>query len=1041
MQTPAEKSQRPAPVAGEPQAAESVWDGRPGAAAQRGLQAAIANSPRVQQAAQLQAAIASSVRVPPAPQLVNKTGLPDGLKAGVENLSGHSLDDVRVHYNSARPAQLQAHAYAQGTDIHVAPGQERYLPHEAWHVVQQKQGRVPVTLQRKGVAINDDPALEQEADAMGETALLMRRPRAAALQQAPLGAGSSTQRKVMQLTTSQLVLNTANQIVQVVVRGRPPRVHGGSMGDHTSAFIIHVEGINIGLKGKTLMQAVDYVKVLKDELALLPGYEYMDWDPTTKEPQTLIGSRFGHEYAKLQAHYAAAVEASTTNDNMALQHLQQAISAYLDARELIPFSTVNVAAKSTGLAGKGRGESTAAATLSTFERDPTTSISDFDLLAAVYKLFDDQAASMVAAEPNETTVRAMTGGVAFGKEKDAEQRLAIIWEQHQQSISNRFPKVYAKISSELGTAKIQENLTRVKSATIVDLFRRAGSALGRTLSDLMTYTQQYSSAKAKTALRGMAINQTQLEAIFKIYQQQKEALELLSEIKEVNKQLNNDFIGNIRDLEVRLRENSRAITENIAKYDEDTHRDMVQKLLTEKVKSATSAEGDTKAVRTIKHLHAFQDGDPTTTLIPVMPGPESAKDLGEYAKPTESRGRSASSAVVTTTLTRGMSPMAIQIVLNPTDNTVADMLSSGRPPSPFKGTMGAHTTAWVVHLDRVRSAIRKLSVPDAIVAVQDIITDVQRIATEREGYGLGDNAKELYADSLVNMQQYAKVDPTTSTVAILQQMINATLAFYNLIPGVSVNKINTTGHGEGTARQTLLRYQLYGQGTREELQKAIIALYDGGNTDTMRGLHDTFIEQAYPGAYKFATTGESTIARKDIPPTATVGDDTEDDEESSQLNEAELTKLEARKDDPNWLVEVNNCLINAITDGAGRARVTGEQVVRIRARLGVPIGEMLYASQRVLTIILTELGLAGQGAVVFYEGSPQTDRSTTVSANPILVYHDGVNHFTALRTPGARSEDAESTAPLRSLTAQSPAEGREIKRRRVDESDKDTPTE
>ncbi|HCC51392.1 MAG TPA: hypothetical protein DEQ30_04490, partial [Porphyromonadaceae bacterium] len=82
----------------------------------------------------------SSSPVPTSP--INKTGLPDDLKTGIENLSGYSMDDVRVHYNSGKPAQLQALAYTQGTDIHVAPGQEKHLPHEAWHVVQQKQGRV-----------------------------------------------------------------------------------------------------------------------------------------------------------------------------------------------------------------------------------------------------------------------------------------------------------------------------------------------------------------------------------------------------------------------------------------------------------------------------------------------------------------------------------------------------------------------------------------------------------------------------------------------------------------------------------------------------------------------------------------------------------------------------------------------------------------------------------------------------------------------------------------------------------------------------------
>jgi hypothetical protein len=106
----------------------------------------------------------------------NKTGLPDNLKSGVENLSGHSLDDVKVHYNSPQPASLQAHAYAQGTDIHVAPGQEKHLPHEAWHVVQQKQGRVKPTMQMKGtVAVNDDAGLEEEADVMGAKAVVQQK--------------------------------------------------------------------------------------------------------------------------------------------------------------------------------------------------------------------------------------------------------------------------------------------------------------------------------------------------------------------------------------------------------------------------------------------------------------------------------------------------------------------------------------------------------------------------------------------------------------------------------------------------------------------------------------------------------------------------------------------------------------------------------------------------------------------------------------------------------------------------------------------------
>lgn len=104
------------------------------------------------------------------PERKNNTGLPSALKAGIERLSGLSMDDVSVHYHSSKPAQVRALAYTQGVDIHLGPGQEKHLPHEMWHVVQQKQGRVQPTLQARGLAVNDDQGLEREADVMGTRA-------------------------------------------------------------------------------------------------------------------------------------------------------------------------------------------------------------------------------------------------------------------------------------------------------------------------------------------------------------------------------------------------------------------------------------------------------------------------------------------------------------------------------------------------------------------------------------------------------------------------------------------------------------------------------------------------------------------------------------------------------------------------------------------------------------------------------------------------------------------------------------------------------
>tara|TARA_B110000240_G_scaffold156507_1_gene173929 strand:+ start:337 stop:2016 length:1680 start_codon:yes stop_codon:yes gene_type:complete len=164
-------------------------DSRPEAVAQRKLQHIADRSSQVSQlksfqeladnsfqakeVAQLQsrADAFSGQQHPTVQRQENNTGLPDNLKTGMENLTGHSMNDVKVHRNSDKPAQLNAHAYAQGTDIHLAPGQEKHLPHELGHVVQQKEGRVKPTKQLKGKTnINDDAGLEKEADILGQKA-------------------------------------------------------------------------------------------------------------------------------------------------------------------------------------------------------------------------------------------------------------------------------------------------------------------------------------------------------------------------------------------------------------------------------------------------------------------------------------------------------------------------------------------------------------------------------------------------------------------------------------------------------------------------------------------------------------------------------------------------------------------------------------------------------------------------------------------------------------------------------------------------------
>jgi Domain of unknown function (DUF4157) len=222
------------------------------------------SSPRVQRLAQMKEDIQRGPRVqsllqlgqqmqadPPA-QLEeqaapppNRTGLPDNLKAGVESFSGLSMDDVKVHYNSAKPSQLNALAYAQGTDIHVAPGQEKHLPHEAWHIVQQKEGRVQPTAQmNSGVPVNDDKGLEHEADVMGAKALSAAQP------------------------SSPRVVGGADESAAAMARSKPGNDHLQMISALAGSNVIQLQKTSVAILGQS-HDDVDFLKRVQEAIVTL----------------------------------------------------------------------------------------------------------------------------------------------------------------------------------------------------------------------------------------------------------------------------------------------------------------------------------------------------------------------------------------------------------------------------------------------------------------------------------------------------------------------------------------------------------------------------------------------------------------------------------------------------------------------------------------------------------------------------------------------------------------------------------------------------
>lgn len=98
-------------------------------------------------------------------------------RSQMERAFGTDFSAVRVHQDESA-AETGALAYAQGADLHFAPGQYdphsraglEMIGHELAHVVQQSQGRVKSPAQGKGLPVNDDPSLEREADKEGARA-------------------------------------------------------------------------------------------------------------------------------------------------------------------------------------------------------------------------------------------------------------------------------------------------------------------------------------------------------------------------------------------------------------------------------------------------------------------------------------------------------------------------------------------------------------------------------------------------------------------------------------------------------------------------------------------------------------------------------------------------------------------------------------------------------------------------------------------------------------------------------------------------------
>jgi hypothetical protein len=179
------------------------------------------------------------------------------------------------------------------------------------------------------------------------------------------------------------------------------------------------------------------------------------------------------------------------------------------------------------------------------------------------------------------------------------------------------------------------------------------------------------------------------------------------------------------------------------------------------------------------------------------------------------------------------------------DGLIGDVQMIGRTQSPFSGTMGAHSTAWIAHLDAVRRRLKgeKLSqaVKVLVILSKTLLVDQSLTLTNQvdekhqvrlvEGYNALKNLSETPPD---------EGKPDFEQIAYLETLIKAYLTLMNFLPlsTIAVGKL-PDGRGEGRARQTLLNYEA-GQDPPKKnargesldkttvLLEALLALYEEG---------------------------------------------------------------------------------------------------------------------------------------------------------------------------------------------------------------------
>lgn len=665
--------------------------------------------------------------------------------------------------------------------------------------------------------------------------------------------------------------NKPDEIASVEMVGRPEGYWSDTMGDHTTAFIVHQESIRTRLKGQKIAKAIEIMKSIVEAAKNLPGNAFAD---------NLEGEQ-KQKYTEALEHLNT-VGMTLTN----AAHLQEYIRAYLSFRELIPGSTIKTKLK-TGYFGKGKGESGHAAVLVEYEQG--ADLSDNKLLKAINGLFDSTGVGMLAVETNPLQVKAMSPGMDTGLSSiDRAKRL---WQQHVESIKASFPKSYNQVKTQLANTDIPNMIKAQVQRDVEQDTYQAGAELSKAelakseialLSKAKKKKQYLDPSYTGTAQYRVAVDNLEQAVLSseEWIERGKIQFELLKNIEE---KTTVTFDANgfekrykvVKELLDKIKQQAQPNAMDLGEENEEDDTPEPQDTPETILANQIEQENSTQSTLATPEKPKSDIPKPKTN----QPDPQwsdysreqieenqemfenIAESIGE--KRTEKVKGKDSKAKRQRSDEGQKQTLTIQLLLDEA-NKITEMRSGGRPPSPFAGTMGAHTTSWVVHLDHVRRYIVGYTVAIAMDRVsQDLAPDALTMyQTIGENKQITKDHQRLLLEAFQNLRdrrEEALALKDKNRPLFLQQYIHELLTFINYIPNATLRKIDTTGHGEGTYRNVLKNYEQgiepnlkTNQSLENALDEAIKGLFDSRYSGPMWQNHLRIIGRTYPRSYQKA---------------------------------------------------------------------------------------------------------------------------------------------------------------------------------------------